>query len=366
MLFGHPGEAFRQRLTAPLKALAARGVYVGTSSWKYEGWIGQLYDRENYVYRRKFSRQRFEENCLREYAEVFKSVCVDGAYYQFPTEEYLGGLCAQVQEDFRFSLKVTDDITLNTFPNIDRFGSRAGQTNREYLNAELFVSRFLRPCEPFKAKLGVLMFEFSRFESSDYLNGSEFAADLDAFFVQLPKGWNFGVEMRNKDFLVPDYFAVLRKHGVAHVFNSWTHMPPVDEQIAMEGTQTSDAFLAARFLLRPGRTYEQAVAAFKPYSETKDPFKEARDAALSLILLALARDKQALVYINNRLEGDALSTIRALVEALAEIAGPPVPEAAPPSSKTPLLPGLRIVSRREGQDGDGVYRGRGRKKLTRF
>lgn len=62
-------------------------MYLGTLSWKYEGWQGQLYDYARYVYRGKFARTRFERMCLAEYAEVFKTVCVDAAYYAFPRRE---------------------------------------------------------------------------------------------------------------------------------------------------------------------------------------------------------------------------------------------------------------------------------------
>ena len=60
-------------------SLAAQGVYVGTSSWKYSGWCGMLYDRARYEYRGKFAETRFKRDCLREYAEVFQTVCVDAA-----------------------------------------------------------------------------------------------------------------------------------------------------------------------------------------------------------------------------------------------------------------------------------------------
>jgi len=60
-----------------LAKLAQDAVYVGTSTWKYAGWTGMLYDRARYEYRGKFAESRFEKNCLAEYAEVFKTVCVD-------------------------------------------------------------------------------------------------------------------------------------------------------------------------------------------------------------------------------------------------------------------------------------------------
>src|SRR5690606_39600319 len=54
------------------------------------------------------------------------------------------------------------------------------------------------------------------------LTGQAFADLLDRFFSQLPREVPYAVELRNQEFLVPPYFAVLREHNVAHVFNSWT------------------------------------------------------------------------------------------------------------------------------------------------
>jgi hypothetical protein len=59
---------------------------------KYEGWFGQLYTPTRYEYRGKVAKTRFERDCVNEYAEVFKTVCVDAAYYSFPRPEYLQGL----------------------------------------------------------------------------------------------------------------------------------------------------------------------------------------------------------------------------------------------------------------------------------
>src|SRR5207248_11116141 len=87
--------------------LAAQGVFIGTSSCKYPGWRGQLYDEEKYVTRGKFSESRSNRDCLTEYAEVFKSVCVDDAYYKFPDQRYLEGMVSQVPADFLFGFKVT-------------------------------------------------------------------------------------------------------------------------------------------------------------------------------------------------------------------------------------------------------------------
>src|SRR5438046_682408 len=101
----------REQMAKKAALLASQGVYIGTSSWKYDGWFGQLYSPARYEYRGKVAKTRFERNCLSEYAEVFKTVCVDAAYYSFPSGKFLDGLVAQVAPDFQFGLKVTDEIT---------------------------------------------------------------------------------------------------------------------------------------------------------------------------------------------------------------------------------------------------------------
>ena len=158
----------RAELKSAVESLAAQRVFIGTSSWKYAGWCGQIYDEQRYLTRNEFSEKKFNAECLTEYAEVFKTVCVDAGYYKLPDERYLEKLTSQVPNDFKFSFKVTDIITLKHFPNLPRFGRQAGLANEHFLNADLFQTAFLRPCIPLKEKIGVLMFEFTQFHQRDF------------------------------------------------------------------------------------------------------------------------------------------------------------------------------------------------------
>jgi uncharacterized protein YecE (DUF72 family) len=146
-----PIEPFRQRIAA----LAAEGIYVGTSSWKYEGWLGLIYSPEKYMryFKQgapKLLKGRFQKECLAEYALTFKTVCLDAGFYQFPTPQMLEGYFSQVPSDFRLSLKVTEDITVLRYPNLPRYGSRAGQLNTRFLDVEFFASQFLAPLAPYR------------------------------------------------------------------------------------------------------------------------------------------------------------------------------------------------------------------------
>lgn len=289
-----------------------KNLFLGTSSWKYEGWLGQIYDEQRYLTRGKLSTKRFETECLEEYAEIFPSVCVDAGYYRFPSEKYLANLGAQVPDGFRLCYKVTDEITVKKFSKLERFGDRAGADNEHFLNAKLFIDAFLGPLSPHRQKTGVLIFEFSSFYPTHFERLRDFIAVLDDFLGQLPTNWQYGVEVRNTNLLRAEYFDVLRAHNVAHVFNSWTKMPPVEEQMAMPGAFTAD-FFAARFLLRPGRAYRQAVDSFQPYRETKDKNPEARAALKALIQRGTSAPtpRPSYAFVNNRLEGNSPNTIAA-------------------------------------------------------
>ena len=306
----------REQLREQLAGLASKGVYLGTSSWKYPGWVGTVYDGSRYLYRGKFAKSRFEQACLAEYAEVFKTVCVDAAYYTFPNRASLEGLAAQVPADFRFGFKVTDAITVKRFPNLPRFGARKGTVNENFLNADAFAGRFLEPCEAIRSHVGVLIFELSRFHRADYQDMRQFIADLDTFLSRLPKGWPYGIEMRNDIWLGPDYLDCLARHEGAHVFNSWTDMPSVSEQLALAGSHTNPELVAARFLLTPGKTYERTIQDFEPFDSIKNVDEAARAAAAELIAEGTAAPRRrTYLFINNRLEGSAPWTIKAMVDA---------------------------------------------------
>ena len=147
---------------------------------------------------------------------------------------------------------------------------------------------------------------------------------LDQFLGRLPPGWQYGVEVRNSSLLRPEYFAMLRRHGVAHVMNNWTRMPSVAEQWRMPGVLTAEEFTAARFLLKPGRSYEQAVSMFSPYAATKEPYEEARAAAADIIesrakAMELRKTLPSFLLVNNRLEGNALLTVLAVMVQLGRV-----------------------------------------------
>jgi uncharacterized protein YecE (DUF72 family) len=312
-LFDEPPEYELTPLGQKLAALASRNILVGTSSWKYEGWLGQIYSPERYTTRGKFSQKRFQAECLGEYAANFPIVCGDFSFYQFPSEEYWRRLFSSAPHSLKYALKVPEEITVRVFPAHARYSARAGQPNPTFLNTLLFRSAFLDVLEPYREQVAVLIFEFGTFGKQIYANVHEFVAQLDPFLGSLPTNFRYAVEVRNQEFLVAEYFTCLRNHGVAHVLNSWTRMPDMTEQMLFPEVFTAD-FTVSRALLRKGRPYEEAVAKFAPYQQVLEPNHEVRQALRNLIARARDRAEPSYIFINNRLEGNAPQTIEAILD----------------------------------------------------
>jgi uncharacterized protein YecE (DUF72 family) len=302
---GFPRDALARRL----EALARENIWIGTSSWKYDGWLGQIYSRERYLARGKFSQKRFEAECLAEYAETFPIVCGDFSFYQFPAPEYWQKLFGSAGGALKFALKVPEEVTVEVFPKHARYGARAGRPNQSYLNAEALAEGFLEPLTPYRDRAAALIFEFGTRGASP----REFVTQIDPFLDALPATFRYAVEVRNAEYLEPRYFDCLRSHGVSHVLNAWTRMPSLAEHMAIPGAFPAD-FTVVRALLRQGRSYETAVAQFQPYSEIRDPNPEARDALRTLIRRMREERRAAYIFVNNRLEGNAPETIRAVVD----------------------------------------------------
>lgn len=298
----------RGDLSQRLQNLARENIWIGTSSWKYEGWLDQIYSRDRYLSRGRFSKKRFEAECIAEYAETFPVVCGDFSFYQFPASEFWKKLFASAPATLRFALKVPEEVTCEVFPRHARYGPRAGVRNESYLNADALAALFLEPLAEYAGRIAALIFEFGSRGAAPI----RFLDELDAFLEKLPKTFRYAVEVRNREYLAPRYFEALGARGIAHVFNSWTRMPAIAEQMTKPGVLTAD-FTVARALLRPGRTYENAVEMFTPYDRIREENQEARESVRALIRRMREERRAAYIFVNNRLEGNAPETIRAVV-----------------------------------------------------
>lgn len=290
-------------------------VFLGTSSWTYPGW-------HDVVYHRTYPKTGASARMLEEYARfpLFRTVGIDSTFYRPPSENTLRQYARYLPPDFPCCSKVWDQITVHTHSDA-RNPRLGGEKNPDFLNAGRFQAEVLDPyLQHFEGHIGPFIFEFQAIRAEDRVSPQRFADWLDSFFTQLPRTAPYAVEIRNPEFLHPSYFAVLREHGVAHVFNSWTRMPGIGEQLALDGA-IGAPFIVARALLRPGRAYQTAVESFKPYDRVQDVNPTLRADLVRLIETAVDARIPAYLLVNNRAEGSAPHTVAAVAEmAVARLA----------------------------------------------
>ena len=287
-------------------------IRFGTSTWTYDGWFGDVYHRH---YRGPQPALRLEE-----YARypLFRTVGIDSAFYDPPSEEELESYARELPSGFPCVSKVWDRITAKHLGQDAPQPGLAGMRNPDFLNPALFKDSVLGPYgRVFRHHAGCFVFEFQSMRGKDLPDPLQWADQLDDFLGELPRDFRYAVELRNPELLTPLHGEVLKRHGVAHVFNSWTEMPPIGEQIDLGWTFTTN-FTVARALLKPGRRYSDAVKQFQPYDRVQEPQPALRRDLLQLINTSLRRRIEAFILANNRAEGNAPGTIRAVARMWQE------------------------------------------------
>ena len=210
--------------------------------------------------------------------------------------------------------KVWEEITIPSFANHVRYGPKAGQPNPRFLDAKLFNDLVLEPYREakFESHMGPFVFEFQRHG----LTSGEFCSWLDRFFSQLPNDFRYAVEIRNAGLLGPDYRKVLESHGVAHVYNHWSYMPPLLQQHKQMEERFTAPFTVIRLLTPLNMSHEAAKKRAAPYNKIVEALPQMRKETVTLIKQAVRENRRASVLVNNRSEGNAPLTVQALVSYL--------------------------------------------------
>lgn len=297
---------------ADVRALGERipaGVRFGTSSWTFPGWAGL-------VYRRPRPQADLARDGLREYSRypLFGTVGIDRSYYAPLSSEDLKRYASQLPASFPCCAKVPAMYASPVLPGSGP-GSRA-VANPDFLSPEGFITDVLQPFSlHFARHTGPFILEIPPVPPELRLEPDAFADRLGRFLDALPRGCPMSVELRDRRLITPAYTRVLNQTGAAHVLNYWTAMPLPGEQAALVDV-ASAPFAVIRLLLRPGTRYEARRDAFRPFNRIVDPDDGLRRDVTRLITDAAGRQQPVYVLVNNKAEGSAPLTIRALAEQL--------------------------------------------------
>ena len=148
------------------------------------------------------------EEYLSEYATQFDSIEVDCTFYRLPPISAIRSWYSHTPNDFLFTAKFPRKITLE----------------KVLLNCEAELTEFLKAMDGLGEKLGPLLLQFGYF-SKKALEVNEFLARLVPFLKNLPRDHRFAVEIRNRNWLIPEFVEALRERGVALVLVDQMAMP---------------------------------------------------------------------------------------------------------------------------------------------
>jgi len=297
----------------PVPAAFKRYLRIGTCSWKYDSWKGLVYDRGK-TYR--------PEDYLADYARHFNSVEIDQWFYslfpggaRLPEPRTVREYAEAVPDDFIFTVKAPNSLTLTHFYKKEsaHHGMFAGRENPHFLSRELLV-RFLEALAPLGKKLGPIMFQFEYLNREKMPSREAFYERFGDFISAAPQGPAYAVEIRNPNYLVPDFFDFLGRHGLGFVYLEGSYLPPIGEVFAKHKPRTA-SFQIVRLLSGGGRT-EVENETRGIWDKITQPKPAAIDAAAGIAIANKRKRIVTYVDISNEFEGSAPLTAAAFLGKL--------------------------------------------------
>jgi uncharacterized protein YecE (DUF72 family) len=94
---------------------------------------GQVYTPERYFTRGKFSKKKFHEESIQEYAETFPIIGGDLSFYSIPEASFWREVFTGAPKHLKWDLKIPEDFTTKRFAKKLRYGPRAEQEIRPSL-----------------------------------------------------------------------------------------------------------------------------------------------------------------------------------------------------------------------------------------
>jgi uncharacterized protein YecE (DUF72 family) len=267
-------------------AMASEGrILVGIGGWTFEPWRGSFYPA-------KLS----QKDELRHASRQVTAIEINGTFYGSQKPESFAKWRVETPDDFVFSMK----------------GPRFATNRRVLAEAGDSVKRFLESgITELGPKLGPINWQLAATKKFD-------PEDLGAFLRLLPATQDghalcHVLEVRHASFMVPEFIALMREHGVAAVFADEPDYPYFFDPTA--------SFVYLR--LQCAR--EEEVAGYAP--EVLDAWaKHAKEWAVGKVPAGLplisadkpaeARPRDVFVYMINGHKPKAPSAAMALIERL--------------------------------------------------
>ncbi|MBO9685003.1 MAG: DUF72 domain-containing protein [Mitsuaria chitosanitabida] len=305
-----------------LLALAERlspRVWLGTSSWSYPGWQGS-------VWAGRHGESNLARNGLSAYARhpLLRAVSIDRGFYQSLTASQYERYAQQVPEDFRFTVKAP---ALVTDAQVRSEDGRGKQANTAFLDPRLAIQEFVAPAlEGLGARIGALVFQLSPLPLAMLDRMPEQLDRLHAMLAALPSLRDVApeavvaVEVRDPEWLTPDFVAVLKDTGARYCLGLHPKLPTIQEQLPLLRAMWPGPLVCRWNLhrLHGPFGYEDAERKYGEYAEVLDPDPETRAVLAKVIRATAEAGHPAYVTVSNHAEGSAPLSVRALAREIVD------------------------------------------------
>jgi uncharacterized protein YecE (DUF72 family) len=281
---------------------------IGTCSWKFPSWQGLVYSAPKGI------------NYLEEYARQYDTVEIDQWFWSlFGTESVKLPSPADVQayresvpDDFRFTLKVPNSVTLTHLYKKARADPLVA--NPYFLSPTLFQT-FLSLLDPLQDVLGPLMFQFEYLNKQKMKSQRQFQEQFEAFVGQLPASPRYALEVRNPQYVNESFFEFLNRNGVSPVFLQGYWMPRVTDIYQKHRPLIFEQPAVVIRLHGPDRkAIEERTG--KRWNAVVAPKDEELGGIAEMIGELVSRGIEVYLNVNNHYEGSAPLTIERIRKLL--------------------------------------------------
>ncbi len=280
---------------------------IGTCSWKYASWKGLVYSGDK------------GSNYLEEYAQTFNTVEIDQWFWSLhgvnkvsmPRTEVVESYVRSVSDDFKFSVKVPNSITLTHYYQKNK--NDPFLPNPHFLSADLF-NKFLVCIDPMKEKLGPLMFQFEYLNKMKMTSLDTFIHRFKDFIEACPSEFTYCVEIRNPNYLKPSYFDFLDEFGLSPVLLHGYYMPPIWDVYSQNEDRIRKTIVLR--LHGPDRKGIEENSGGR-WDRILVPRDDELDRFTAIVQRMNIRKLNVWLNVNNHFEGSAPLTIKMLRERLA-------------------------------------------------
>ena len=282
---------------------------IGTCSWKYDSWKGLIYPDDPNI------------NYLAEYSNHYNTVEVDQWFWslfgvkkvKLPEYHDVEAYNKSVGDDFKFSVKIPNSITLTHFYKKNK--NEDLKPNPHFLSEDL-TNEFLKTLDPMKDKLGPLMFQFEYLNKQKMKSQQDFQFQFGDYVDKLNRDYQWGVEIRNPNYLNDSFFSFLNDYNLIPVFLQGYYMPSILEIIPKCFEYLKDAVVIR--LHGPDRKGIEEKSSGN-WNERIEPKDDELSSLVELIVKLLERDIDLYLNVNNHYEGSAPLTINRINQLLEEI-----------------------------------------------